>query len=175
MYHRYEPTPYDALEQLFEQYELPEKAHVVDFGCGKARVPIYLYWKFKVPTVGVEMDSKFYIEAEHNLHMFMEGIKKRFVPIKLENIIAEKYAITKQENVFFFFNPFSIHIFRQVVANILASYEQYPRIIDIVLYYPTADYLFYLSMETPFEHFLEFQLEGYSNKHERFCVYRLIG
>ena len=175
MYHRYEPTPYDALEQLFGHYELPNKSQVVDFGCGKGRVPIYLHWKFKIATVGVEMDRKFFVEAEQNLHTYTEGIKKRLVPIKFENEIAERYEISKHENVFFFFNPFSVHIFRQVIANILSSYEQYPRTIDIVLYYPSSDYLFYLSMETPFEDLLEVQLKGYTNQNERLCVYRLQG
>ena len=175
MYHRYEPTPYDALEQLFVQYELPMRAQVVDFGCGKGRVPVYLHWKFKIPTVGVEMDSKFFIEAEQNLQMYMQSIKKKFVPIKLVQTIAERYEINKSENVFFFFNPFSVHIFRQVVANILSSYEENPRTMDIVLYYPTTDYLYYLSMQTPFEDLLEVQLEGYSNNNERLCIYRLQG
>ena len=173
MYHRYEPTPYNALEQLFEHYELPQKAHVVDFGCGKGRVPIYIHWKFKVAAVGVEMDSKFFVEAEQNLLTYRENVKKRLVPVKFEQMIAEEYPILPQQNVFFFFNPFSVHIFRQVVANILASYEKQPRIVDIVLYYPSPDYLYYLSFETPFESLLDIQLKGYTNPNERFCIYRL--
>ena len=42
-YHRYEPTPYSGLEQLFEIYELPKNAHFLDIGCGKGRVPIYVH------------------------------------------------------------------------------------------------------------------------------------
>lgn len=175
MYHRYEPTPYDALEQLFEQYELPSRAQVVDFGCGKGRVPIYIHWKFKIPTVGVEMDQKFFIEAEHNLQNYIQGIKKKFVPVRIEQMIAERYKIAKSENVFFFFNPFSIHIFRQVIANILSSYEKNPRTMDIVMYYPTSDYLYHLALNTPFEELIEIRLEGYSNENERLCIYRLYG
>ena len=173
MYHRYEPTPYNALEELFQHYDLPEKSAVVDFGCGKGRVPIYLHWKFKVPTVGVEMDPKFFVEAEQNLLTYSEGQKKRFVPITFEHMIAEHYTIQPKQNVFFFFNPFSVHIFRQVVANILSSYEQQPRMIDIVLYYPSPDYLYYLSFETPFESLTDIQLTKYTNPNERFCIYRL--
>lgn len=175
MYHRYEPTPYNALEQLFEHYELPENAHVVDFGCGKGRVPIYLHWKFKVTTVGVEMDPKFFVEAEQNLQTYSESIKKRFIPITFEHLIAENYSIQSQQNVFFFFNPFSVHIFRQVIANILASYEQSPRMIDLVLYYPSPDYLYYLTFETPFNNVMDVQLHGYNNENERFCIYRNFG
>lgn len=173
MYHRYEPTPYAAMEQLFEHYQLPEQATVVDFGCGKGRVPIYLHWKFKIPTVGVEMDPKFFVEAEQNLHTYSDSLKKRFVPIRFEHLIAEHFAIKPRHNVFFFFNPFSVHIFRKVVANLLASYADEPRMMDIVLYYPSPDYLYYLEAETPFEMLVEVKLEKHANPNERFCVYRL--
>ena len=59
-YHRYEPTPYSGLEQLFEQYELPPNAKFLDIGCGKGRVPIYVYDRFHIPVIGIEMDQKFY-------------------------------------------------------------------------------------------------------------------
>lgn len=36
-YHRYEPTPYKALELLFREYELNSRDRLVDFGCGKGR------------------------------------------------------------------------------------------------------------------------------------------
>ena len=37
--HPYETTPYEALEQLFNHYELRQSDRVVDFGCGKGRLP----------------------------------------------------------------------------------------------------------------------------------------
>ena len=33
-YHRYEPTPYSALVELFNRYQFMESDRVVDFGCG---------------------------------------------------------------------------------------------------------------------------------------------
>lgn len=37
-YHRYEPTPYQALATFFDQYKLKSSDRVVDFGCGKGRL-----------------------------------------------------------------------------------------------------------------------------------------
>ncbi|MEH7612983.1 SAM-dependent methyltransferase, partial [Gottfriedia acidiceleris] len=41
-YHRYEPTPYSALQQLFKQYILSNNDRIVDFGCGKGRLNFYI-------------------------------------------------------------------------------------------------------------------------------------
>lgn len=37
-YNRYEPTPYAALDKLFQQYKFNKKDRLVDFGCGRGRV-----------------------------------------------------------------------------------------------------------------------------------------
>lgn len=174
-YHRYEPTPYEGLEQLFEHYELPAKARVVDIGCGKGRVPIYLHYKFGVPTVGIEMDTKFYIEAENNKQLYCKKRGKKNAPIEFLHKLGEQYEIAKEDNVFFFFNPFSLAIFRQVVRNIIASYELHMRRIDLILYYPAHDYLGFLQYETAFELVYEMQLLHERNMNERIVVFSLRG
>lgn len=173
LYHRYEPTPYEALEQLFESYELPEHATVVDFGCGKGRVPIYLHHAFQVPTIGIEMDYKFFLEALNNREKYLHKARKRLIPITFLNMLAEDYEVTVRDNVFFFFNPFSIQIFRKVLMNILLSFEQQPREIHLLLYYPSPDYLQYLQYETSFDLLKEVRLHGHKNENERICVFRL--
>lgn len=37
-YHRYEPTPYSGLEELFRYYDINRDDHIVDFGSGKGRL-----------------------------------------------------------------------------------------------------------------------------------------
>lgn len=71
-YHRYEPTPYVGLEQLFAEYEMPDNPVFIDMGCGKGRVPIYVHDKFHIPTIGVEMDAGFYAEAENNKRSYLQ-------------------------------------------------------------------------------------------------------
>ena len=172
-YHRYEPTPYSGLEQLFECYELPDNARFLDIGCGKGRVPIYIYHRFHIPVIGIEMDQKFFTEAEHNAEQYLKKVKKKQAPIQFLNIIAETYEITKHDNVFFFFNPFSIHVFREFMSNILKSYEQYTRTIDIVLYYPSPDYLHYLQQDLELDYYLNIKLRNEKNEYERIVIFRL--
>lgn len=172
-YHRYEPTPYLALEQLFNEYPFENIGTLVDYGCGKGRVPIYVHNKLQINTIGIEMDPKFYVEAEHNKEMYLKVSPKNRATVKFHKMMAEEYEITKEDTIFFFFNPFSIHIFRIVVGNILKSYEENTRDIYIMLYYPTSDYLYYLSYETPFQEVLNMRIKGKRNINERIVLYKI--
>lgn len=172
-YHRYEPTPYSGLDQLFEYYEMPTDGHFLDIGCGKGRVPIYIHHRFGIPVKGIEMDAKFFVEAEHNKDQYMKKSRNKHVPIQFINGIAERYDITKQDQVFFFFNPFSIHVFREFMRNVLTSYEQNSRTIDIVLYYPSPDYLEYLQRDLALDVHLNIKLRHETNENERFVVFRI--
>lgn len=172
-YHRYEPTPYSGLEQLFEHYEMPAGGHFLDVGCGKGRVPIYIHHRFDVPAKGIEMDQKFFVEAEHNKERYLKKCGKKQGAIEFYHLIAEHYEIKKQDQVFFFFNPFSVHVFREFMQHIYTSYEQNPRIIDIVLYYPSPDYLDYLQQDLALEYYMNIKLRHEKNENERIVVFRI--
>ncbi|MCM3093405.1 MULTISPECIES: class I SAM-dependent methyltransferase [unclassified Cytobacillus] len=165
-YHRYEPTPYEGLEKLFSEYTLKSSDRLVDFGCGKGRLPFYIHHTFGASAAGVEMSDDFYHEAMKN-HRTYKGEK---AGISFHCMLAQEYDITPQDTHFYFFNPFSVQIFIKVVNNILRSAEEKLRKMDIILYYPSEDYLFYLENSTPFELIKEERLEG--NENERFLVYR---
>lgn len=172
-YHRYEPTPYSGLQQLFKQYELPKETHFIDIGCGKGRVPIYIHSQFGITVTGIEMDKDFYEVAEKNKVSYLKKVKKRGKEITFLKMLAEDYPVKPLDNVFFFFNPFSVQIFRKVVQHILQSIEESPRIVDIILYYPSQEYLQFLVHETSFELFVEVPLENLKNISERICVFRI--
>lgn len=172
-YHRYEPTPYSGLEQLFMHYEMPTGAHFLDIGCGKGRVPIYVHHRFDVAAKGIEMDAKFFAEAEHNKTQYLKRSGKKQSPIEFLNMIAENYEIQKQDQVFFFFNPFSVHVFREFVQHILISHAQNPRIIDLILYYPSPDYLNYLQQDLALDYYLNIKLLHEKNENERIIVFRI--
>lgn len=172
-YHRYEPTPYSGLEQLFEVYTLPMGANFLDIGCGKGRVPIYVHYRFDVPVIGIEMDPKFFVEAEHNAAQYLKSVGKKHSSLQFYNMVAEAYHIQERDQVFFFFNPFSIHVFREFMNNILISYEQYTRTIDIILYYPSPDYLYYLQQDLGLDYYLNIKLRNEKNENERIVIFRL--
>ena len=172
-YHRYEPTPYKAVEQLFDEYVLPTDAVCVDIGCGKGRVPIYIHEKFHVAAKGIEMDPKFFAAAEYNLQQYKAKHPVKHGSIEFLHEIAEQHVIEQDENVFFFFNPFSINIFRKVFRNIVRSAEQHPREIYFIFYYPSPDYLEFLFEQAEVMFHQEVSLTGERNKNERIFIFKM--
>ena len=133
-YHRYEPTPYIGLEQLYEQYELKERDRLVDFGCGKGRLNFFVHYMFQASTVGVEMNEEFFEDAMKNLHSYTprEGSTKEH--ISFHCCFAQDYQVNPLDNRFYFFNPFSVQIFMKVIDNILRSVEERHREVELILY-----------------------------------------
>lgn len=171
-YHRYEPTPYSALELFFDEYKLSRHDQLVDFGCGKGRLNFFLNYHFNASVSGVEMNETFYIEALGNKQNYLRNYRNRADRINFHCVLAEEYEISPDENKFYFFNPFTVQILMSVVKNIMISFEKYQREIDLILYYPSEDYVFYLEKQTPFELISEVNLPE-KNPNERFLVYRL--
>ncbi|WP_010096213.1 methyltransferase [Ornithinibacillus scapharcae] len=74
-YYPYEPTPYEALEILFNQYEVNGSDQFVDFGCGLGRLNFYLHYHFRVKVTGIEMDELSYRKALKNKDSYAKKIK----------------------------------------------------------------------------------------------------
>ncbi|MGG0237957.1 methyltransferase [Bacillus rhizoplanae] len=174
-YHRYEPTPYLALEQLFNKYELKSSDRVVDFGCGKGRLNFYIHHFYHASVVGIEMNETFYQEAMENRDSYLKKAKKSKDKIHFHCCLAQEYEIDPLDNRFYFFNPFSVQVFMNVVNNILLSVERVEREVELVLYYPSEDYIYFLDNQTSFELKEEVILPGLyeRNSNERFLIYRL--
>lgn len=171
-YHPYEPTPYTGLEILFKHYQFNKHDRLVDFGCGLGRLNFYSNYLFSITVSGVEMNVNFHYEAMENRKKYLKKHKNRAGEIEFFLCLAEEYPISQYENRFYFFNPFSVQIFIKVVNNILKSAETHRREVDLILYYPSADYIYFLESQTPFEMKLEVNLPE-PNPNERFLVYRL--
>jgi SAM-dependent methyltransferase len=173
-YHRYEATPYEGLEQLCKQYELTSNDHIVDFGCGKGRLNFYIHYHFGATVSGVEMNEQYYQDALENKKRYAKKVSKGIEKIHFYHCYAEQYEIKPFDNKFYFFNPFSIQIFRKIVDNLLRSVEEQSREVELILYYPSHEYIFYLENSTLFEWKEEILLANVSkrNDSERFLVYR---
>ena len=146
---RYEGTPDLDLELLFNQITLNENDYLLDFGAGKGRVCIYANFLFNCYADGIEAnlstfhDSLLNLTDYYNFYGYSEKISFNYG-------IAEEYKIKKEHNVFFFFNPFNIHIFKQVLANINESLDEFPRKITIILAYPVIEYINFLISHSNF-------------------------
>lgn len=174
-YNRYEATSYDALETLFKDYKLNESDSIVDFGCGKGRLNFYLNYSFNCHATGIEMNNYFYDMAFDNKKDYLKKHNKKEDKINFIKCFAENYEIKATDNKFYFFNPFSVQIFMKVLSNILISVEEFERTVDIILYYPSEDYIYYIEKCTAFTLKKEirlpdlYELDG----RERFLVYTL--
>lgn len=173
--HPYEPTLYIALEELFKNYQLLENDYVVDFGCGMGRLLFFINYYFKSNVTGIEVNERYYKEALYNKINYEKINKKYSDKINFIYTKAQNYKIKDLENKFYFFNPFSIHIFSKVIDNILKSYEENPRNMDIIMYYPSQEYLDFLDYKTPFMMYKEIFLKDlyYKDDKEKFVIYSL--
>lgn len=171
-YNRYEATPYSALEKLFQQYKLNKDDKVVDFGCGRGRVTFYIHHRFNVPVTGIEANDKTFEEALMNKQMYRKKRQHLKAPIMLQYGLAEQYEIDKDDNCFYFFNPFSIKIFKRVVKNILKSLKENKRTVELILYYPLPEFKNFLRTETPFKMINKIQVHGDHGRYGKFVIYR---
>lgn len=174
-YHPYEPTPYHALEELFKHYEVQQNDHIVDFGSGKGRLIFYLNYTFHAHATGIEMNNTFFQSALRNRDAYLKKTHRNSETIQFHCCLAEQYKIQPNDNRFYFFNPFSIQIFRKVLNNILLSAEYHKREIDLIFYYAADDYTYFLNQHTEFKLFKEVPLPKLyvKNNYERFLIYRL--
>lgn len=174
-YHPYEPTPYGALGQLFSRYKLTADDCIVDMGCGKGRIPFYVNHHSQSSAVGIEMNPALYEDAMKNKASYSRKAKRRRGSIDFQCILAQEYEIQPRDNIFFFFNPFSVQIFMRVVQHILKSCEEYPRTVDLILYYPSNEYLYFLMNQTEFQLEEEIKLDFLyeRNEYERIVIFRL--
>lgn len=173
-FHRYEATPYTLLDILFAVYPLKPSDRLIDFGCGKGRLNFYAHHVFGISGTGVEMNELFFNQAMENKAHYKGRQKGGGEAIEFKCILAQSYEIDPQDNRFYFFNPFSVQIFMTVINNILRSVEKAKRQVDVILFFPSGDYIDYLERQTQFELFEEVVLPGFEKEtRERFLVYRL--
>lgn len=136
---RYEPTPYEVLERILDTGLITEKNHLMDMGCGKGRVSFFLSMFTGCRSTGVDFDSHLIELAHQNKKKYPKADLIQFVCQNAENVEPT------DEDVFYFFNPFSEKILRSVMARIIESYYMNPRKIRLFFYYPSHDALVYLT------------------------------
>ena len=135
----YEPTPYSVLERLANSGLIRKNNTLIDYGCGKGRVDYFMAYQTKCKSSGIEYDERIYERAMTNKETAVSSNK---VIIELAN--AEKFEVLESVDKIYFFNPFSVEILQKVIAQILDSYYENIRTIQLFFYYPSDEYISYL-------------------------------
>ena len=128
----YEPTPYSVLVRLAGCGRLTRKNRLIDYGCGKGRASILLSGLTGCQVIGIDYNEDLIRTAQENL------VRSRGKGITFLHKAAEMYEVTDEDS-FFFFNPFSEQVFRKVIDQILWSWYENPRKMQLFFYYPTDE------------------------------------
>jgi SAM-dependent methyltransferase len=137
----YQASNYYILEKGFNYLRsINENNNIVDFGCGKGRVLVVAaYFEFKNIT-GIDFAKALCISAEQNI----QTTKLRYPSVVFRIICDDvvNYKIEKEQNVFFFFNPFDEVVMLEVVKNILSSLKEKSRKVFIMYVNPVHKEIF---------------------------------
>ena len=89
-HNRYEATPYEVLDCLIESGYILKENKIVDYGCGKGRVALYLNHQIGCDATGVDYNDQLIYIANQN--------KKRLNSnVKFYCVNAEKYGLTDED------------------------------------------------------------------------------
>lgn len=135
----YEPTPYGVLERLANSGYIRKKNTLIDYGCGKGRVGFFLSYQTRCTSIGIEYDERICQSAWRNMETAFSSNR---VSVICHN--AEQYQVSSEADRFYFFNPFSVEVFRSVLGRIKESWYADPRELYLFFYYPSDEYVSYL-------------------------------
>ncbi len=113
----YEPTPYCVLERLASRGYIGKKNTLVDYGCGKGRVPLFMSYQTRCRSYGVEYDEDIYNRALRNVGECPAGNRVNVMLTK-----AEAFEVPVEADRFYFFNPFSVEILKRVLKRIMETH-----------------------------------------------------
>ena len=165
-YSPYEPTPYAVLQRLADSGHIRRRDHLLDYGCGKGRVAFFMASAIGCRVTGIDHSQKLIDMAKENRRSSRLGDR-----VTLVCALAEQYEV-HDENVFFFFNPFSDKVFEGVVRRLMTREDG-----KLILYYPSVEYTAFLSTLPEFEHVDTIDcgdLFNGRNDRERIEVYQLL-
>lgn len=172
-YFRTESTNYKDLDRFIHSYVQLENSHLVDFGSGKGRIVFYFNYELNIPTTAIEVNREAFTHLQKNYIKYQEKFPEKAQKISILEEKAENYRVKKEDNVFYFFNPFTLKIFKNVIQQIEHSLREHPREADVILYYPGYDYTFYLEKYSMFELLQTIKTPMYLvNNRECFKVFR---
>lgn len=171
-YNRTESTEYRVLDRLFKHYRVQSHDKLVDFGAGKGRVLFYVHYYQNIPVTGIEMNQLAFADLKQNKANYFKEHADNKNELTIIQGLVEDYEIKQEDTIFYFFNPFSINIFKQVMKSIRQSLRKHPRQADIIFYYPPKNIKNYILNETSFKEFKKIETRQHQIFHEYISVFR---
>lgn len=122
----YKPTRIRHIRLLIKELNLPGNSVFVDMGSGMGRILLLAsFFNFK-RIRGVEISGRLCEIARRNIEIFEKKLNQ---PLNIEIVNEDvlKYEINKDENVFYFYNPFDNYVMEIILERIIRSLTEYPR------------------------------------------------
>ena len=167
-------TYYKDLVKLFNEVPMEPEDTLVDYGCGLGRVLFYANNRHYCKTTGIEGNADIYGKLMENVKGYQGTFLEQEDRMKFYNVSALDYQISPEDNYFYFFNPFSHEVFREVIEKIMESAKAHPRDINLLVYYPTYQYLRVIRESKMFIQKKFIKLSNYEKDHdEKVIVYHL--
>lgn len=137
----YQASHFYILEKGFDYLRsINENNNITDFGCGKGRaLVVAAYFGFQNIT-GIDFAKALCNAAEQNVKRANLAHPSAQFDIVCDDVV--NYQIKKEQNVFFFFNPFDEVVMLKVVKNILASLKGKSRKVYIMYVNPVHKEIF---------------------------------
>jgi len=171
-YNRTESTEYRVLNKLFKNYSVQSHDKLVDFGAGKGRILFYVHYYHNIPVTGIEMNTLSFADLQKNRMNYFNKHAGNENEITLIEGLVENYEIKPEDTIFYFFNPFSINIFKLVMEAIQQSLKKHPRQADIIFYYPPKNIKNYIVNNTSFDELQKIKTTSSLGFHEYISIFR---
>lgn len=133
----YSATHRTLVNTVFEHLEVGPEDVFVDLGCGKGRMVLAAAMHPFKRIVGVELGDELAAVARENVERNRERMRCQDVEIVTHD--ASAFSIPDDATVLYLYNPFKGEVFRQALANILASLDRHPRPLKLVYMLPWGD------------------------------------
>lgn len=164
----YEPMPYAILDRLIRENVVTSNSKLIDFGSGKGRVAVYLAKKLGAYVWGIEYDAKLIETANKNADICGVTNSVQFLHMDVKDTELDQFPSMNQ---CYFYNPFSIEIFCKVISKITKYVDLHKRSVELILFYPTLQYVRVLLKNRKITYVREVDLSEFFGKNRaRACI-----
>jgi 16S rRNA G966 N2-methylase RsmD len=150
----YRPSSWSVLRHVFKELRVSGDDVFVDYGSGMGRVLILAGHEPFKRVIGVEMSEQLNEVARENLERNRDRL--RCQDIEVVDADATQWPVPDDVTIVYFYCPFPVHVFEQVLEQIFASLDRRPRALRLV-YYFAGDVEAELLMGTPRATLLDFR------------------